>query len=81
MDLDISDVLGVPTIALRFVVLAARAPVQIDETVIISRRYYLLVFAHLNDVDVAAVSAWWVDPVNEPAELHRVTRPRGRRRS
>ena len=66
------------TIALRFVVFATRAAVQVHKTVVVSSGDDGLVLAHLHDVDVTSIGAGWVDAIHEPAKLHSVVSPRRR---
>ena len=75
MDLHIGYVFRVAAVALSFVVLEARTSVNVHETVIVSRSNDLFILTHLYNVNVAAISAWWVDALDEPAEFHCQTRP------
>lgn len=80
IDFDVSDVLGVATVAPCFVVLTAWTPVDVHEAVVITSGNQLLRLGHLNDVDVGAISARWVNPVDVPAKLDSMARPLGRGR-
>ena len=46
-----------PTVAPSLVVLTARAPVDVDEAVIVTGGNQLLRFGHLDDVDMRAIGA------------------------
>ena len=74
-DLNICHVLRVTPIALGFVVLSARTPVQVDQTVVVSSCNQSLVLAHVDDVDVGAIGARGIDALDEPAKLDRVVVP------
>ena len=58
-------------------VLAARASVQIHKTIIVTCRNQLLIMAHLNYVDMAAVGARGIDTVDEPSKLDSMVVPLG----
>ena len=67
--------LRVATIALGLVVLAAGRPIHVDQTVIVTCGDQSLVLRHINDVDVGAIGACWVDTFDEPAELNGMRSP------
>ena len=58
-------------------VLAARASVQIHKTIIVTCRNQLLIMAHLNDVDMAAIGARGINTVDEPSKLDSMVVPLG----
>lgn len=75
MELDIHDVLGVSAVTSCFVILAARAPVQVDQAVVITSSDELLGFVRLDDVDVGAIGAGWVNSIDVPTELAGLAHP------
>ena len=58
-------------------VLAARASVQIHKTIIVTCCNQLLIMAHLNDVDMAAIGARGINTVDEPSKLDSMVVPLG----
>lgn len=75
IDLDIGDMLRVTSVTPSGMVFAARAPIQVHQAVIIPCSDHCLIFGHLNDVDVAAISASWEDSVDKPSKLDGVASP------
>jgi len=80
IDLNVGNVLGVPTVAARFVALVARATVHVHQAVIVACRQDRLVVAHLDDVDMAAIGARREDALDEPAKLNSMVHPGSRSR-
>ena len=76
VDLNVSNVLGVPTITFGFVIFSARVPINVHKAVIISGCDDSSVLAHFNDIDMATIRTWWIDPVDTPAKLDRMGCPR-----
>ena len=56
-------------------VLAARAPVQIYKTVIVTCRNQLLIMAHLNNIDMTAIGARGINTINKPTKLDSMVVP------
>ena len=76
VNLDIRYVLGVTTVTSCFVIFSARVPINVYKTVIISGCNDSCVLAHFNDIDMATIRTWWIDPVDTPAKLDRMGCPR-----
>ena len=58
------------TIASSLVIFTAGTPVDVDKAVVVASCDQLIILTHLNDVDMATISAWRVDTIDEPAELN-----------